>query len=44
MRLLSTADDAGPPALRCKACGYEGHDRYCPRCLADTMVKQRRSR
>jgi rubrerythrin len=43
-RARTDEDDAAPPALICKACGYEGQDRYCPRCLADTMVKQRRSR
>lgn len=37
-------DEAAPPALRCKACSYEGPERYCPRCLADTMVKLRRPR
>ena len=37
-------DEAAPPALRCKACGYEGPERYCPHCLADTMVKPRHSR
>lgn len=33
-------DDA-PPAMQCKACGYEGAERYCPHCLADTMVAMR---
>jgi predicted Zn-ribbon and HTH transcriptional regulator len=37
-------DDAAPPPLRCKACGYEGAERYCPHCLADTMVPIRRAR
>jgi hypothetical protein len=37
-------DDAAPPTLRCNACGYEGPERYCPHCLADTMVKPRSSR
>lgn len=35
-------DDTGPPTSRCKACGYEGPERYCPTCLADTMVAVRR--
>jgi hypothetical protein len=40
--------EAAPPPGRCKACGYEGPERYCPDCLADTMVvtrhrKRRRS-
>jgi hypothetical protein len=43
-RARTGEDDAAPPALCCKACGYEGPDRYCPRCLADTMVKLRRPR
>jgi hypothetical protein len=37
-------DGAAPPTLRCKACGHEGPERYCPHCLADTMVKVRRPR
>ena len=36
-RARKDEDDAAPPALRCKACGYEGPERYCPECLADTM-------
>jgi hypothetical protein len=32
-------DATGPPTLRCRACNYEGPEPYCPRCLADTMVK-----
>jgi hypothetical protein len=35
-------DEAAPPTLQCKACGYEGPERYCPSCLADTMVLIRR--
>ena len=35
-------DEAAPPTLRCKACAYEGPERYCPQCLADTMVEVRR--
>jgi hypothetical protein len=34
-------DDTAPPTLRCKACGYEGPERYCPDCLADTMIELR---
>jgi predicted Zn-ribbon and HTH transcriptional regulator len=34
----------GDPPSRCKACGYEGEDPYCPRCLADTMRKVPRPR
>jgi len=34
--------DAAPPVLRCRACGYEGAERYCPHCLADTMVLVRK--
>lgn len=37
-------EDAAAPALRCRACGYEGPERYCPHCLADTMVKPRAAR
>jgi hypothetical protein len=43
-RARTDEDDAAPPALRCKACGYEGAERYCPHCLADTMVELRRPR
>lgn len=43
-RARTDEDEAAPPTLRCKACGYEGPDRYCPRCLADTMVRVRRSK
>lgn len=33
---------AGAP-LRCRICGYTGgpEHRYCPRCLAETMERQR---
>lgn len=31
----------GPPPKRCKACGYQGLEGYCPDCLADTMVAVR---
>jgi rubrerythrin len=34
--------EAGPPAGRCRVCGHEGPERYCPACLADTMVVARR--
>jgi hypothetical protein len=30
-------DDAAPPELVCRVCQYAGPERYCPRCLADTM-------
>lgn len=40
-RAPAEEDDAAPPALRCKACGYEGPERYCPHCLADTMIAVR---
>jgi hypothetical protein len=36
--------DAAPPPSLCRACGYEGLERYCPRCLADTMIVRRRRR
>ncbi len=36
--------DTGPPPLLCRACGYEGPERYCPTCLADTMSAPRRKR
>lgn len=43
-RTRTDEDEAAPPTLRCKACGHEGPARYCPHCLADTMVKQPRPR
>ena len=43
-RAPTPEDDAAPPTLRCKACDYEGPERYCPHCLADTMVAIRRTR
>jgi len=33
--------EAAPPPGRCRACGYLGPERYCPSCLADTMVAVR---
>jgi hypothetical protein len=30
-------DDGAPPTLRCRVCAYEGPERFCPTCLADTM-------
>jgi hypothetical protein len=41
-RAPTEEDDAAPPTLRCKACGYEGPERYCPHCLADTMIAVRK--
>ena len=35
----SEEDAAAPPSLRCRACDYVGPEKYCPHCLADTMVK-----
>jgi hypothetical protein len=41
------SDDAPPrreppaPARRCRVCGHEGTDAFCPRCLADTMVARK---
>ena len=37
-------DEGGgePPKLRCKVCGRDGDDAYCPDCLADTMVEVKR--
>jgi len=29
---------AAPPDGTCRVCDYEGPERFCPRCLADTMV------
>jgi rubrerythrin len=26
------------PMRRCRICGHEGQDKYCPSCLAETMV------
>ncbi len=43
-RARADENEVAPPALHCKACGYEGSERYCPRCLADTMIKLRRPR
>ena len=43
-RARTDEDEAAPPVLRCKACSYEGPERYCPRCLADTMEKPRHPR
>ena len=37
-------DETGPPPGRCKACGYEGSEHYCPHCLADTMIVVKRPR
>lgn len=39
-----TREQATGPAARCKACGYQGDDVYCPNCLADTMQRIRRPR
>jgi hypothetical protein len=33
-----------PQGLRCRLCGYEGPGRYCLRCLAETMERERRDR
>jgi len=42
-RAPTEEDDAAPPALRCRVCGYEGAERFCPTCLAGTMVPIARS-
>jgi hypothetical protein len=34
-RRPETDDD--PPTFECRVCAYRGAERYCPRCLADTM-------
>ena len=35
-----TRREAAPPLYRCRVCGLERDDgSYCPRCLADTMVR-----
>lgn len=36
--------DAGPPPLECRVCRYQGSERYCPECLADTMIAVRKRR
>lgn len=43
-RARTDEDDTAPPTLRCRACDYEGPERYCPHCLSDTMVEVRRPR
>jgi len=35
-------DEAAPPTNACRVCDYEGADRFCPHCLADTMVPVKR--
>jgi hypothetical protein len=34
--------DGGPPPRECRVCGHEGLEKYCPTCLADTMVAKPR--
>lgn len=36
--------DGDPPDLTCRACAYRGPERFCPRCLADTMSRSRSGR
>lgn len=35
-------DDAAPPSLECRVCGHAGPERFCPHCLADTMIEQKK--
>jgi hypothetical protein len=35
-------DDGAPPSRTCRVCKDEGLDRFCPHCLADTMVERKR--
>jgi hypothetical protein len=37
-------DDGAPPVLDCRVCGYEGPERFCPHCLADTMIARATAR
>ncbi len=43
-RVPLRATETGPPDLMCRVCRYEGPERYCPTCLADTMKEVRRKR
>lgn len=36
------ADEGAPPS-RCRVCKHEGPERFCPQCLADTMVERTRT-
>lgn len=36
-------NEGGPPPRECRVCGHEGLERFCPHCLADTMVEKRRT-
>ncbi len=40
--LRATDDD--PPTRRCRVCAHEGPERFCPHCLADTMIDVKRPR
>lgn len=36
------ATEGDPPSRTCRVCAYAGPERFCPHCLADTMVEQKR--
>jgi rubrerythrin len=36
--------ESDPPPGTCRVCGHHGPEKYCPACLADTMVVKRRRR
>ena len=36
-------DEAAPPSRSCRVCEHEGPERFCPHCLADTMVERKRT-
>jgi hypothetical protein len=43
-RARTDEEGPAPPSLCCRVCHYEGPERYCPHCLADTMVAPRIAR
>lgn len=36
-------DEGDPPSRTCRVCKHEGLESYCPNCLADTMVANKRT-
>jgi lipopolysaccharide biosynthesis regulator YciM len=41
--MVEPPGDGPAPKMTCRVCGYQAETRhpYCPRCLAETMVKRR---
>jgi hypothetical protein len=37
-------DEADPPSRVCRVCAHAGPERFCPHCLADTMITPKRPR